>query len=363
MRNFLFELDRNRRVDLSCFKERLRCADDQIVIALRDCQIVAAKLDSLFRSFIDSDRVVERNRHDERVELVETIVPSAENFQRKIDLRGSEDLHSSLQFVLSFRAKSRNLLSVDRNIDPAAAGDFARHDKVVAGMTKAADKFIVALDVPTKKEALKLVEKLRDQISFFKIGLQLYTEEGPAIVRAVSATGSKVWLDLKLHDIPNTVAKAVESASRLGVQMLTIHLSGGSEMVRAATAARINNMLLLGVTVLTSATEETLREIGIQGKIDDQVLRLAKLGVEAGIDGVVASPHEIKSLRLEFGNKIRIVVPGIRPSWSEPGDQRRTMTPCEALEAGADYLVIGRPIVAHPNPNEAVAKVLGEMNR
>jgi len=230
-------------------------------------------------------------------------------------------------------------------------------------MTKAADKIIVALDVPTKKEALKLVEKLRDQVSFFKIGLQLYTEEGPGIVRTVSATGSKVWLDLKLHDIPNTVAKAVESASRLGVQMLTIHLSGGSEMVRAATAARIKNMLLLGVTVLTSATEETLREIGIQGKIDDQVLRLAKLGVEAGIDGVVASPHEIKSLRREFGNKIRIVVPGIRPNWSEPGDQRRTMTPCEALEAGADYLVIGRPIVAHPNPNEAVAKVLGELNR
>jgi len=230
-------------------------------------------------------------------------------------------------------------------------------------MTKAADKIIVALDVPTKKEALKLVEKLRDQISFFKIGLQLYTEEGPGIVRTVSATGSKVWLDLKLHDIPNTVAKAVESASRLGVQMLTIHLSGGSEMVRAATAARIKNMLLLGVTVLTSATEETLREIGIQGKIDDQVLRLAKLGVEAGIDGVVASPHEIKSLRREFGNKIRIVVPGIRPNWSEPGDQRRTMTPGEALEAGADYLVIGRPIVAHPNPNEAVAKVLGELNR
>jgi len=230
-------------------------------------------------------------------------------------------------------------------------------------MTKAADKIIVALDVPTRKEALKLVEKLRDQISFFKIGLQLYTEEGPGIVRAVSETGSKVWLDLKLHDIPNTVAKAVESASRLGVQMLTIHLSGGCEMVRAATAARISNMLLLGVTVLTSATEETLREIGIQGKIDDQVLRLAKLGIEAGIDGVVASPHEIKSLRREFGNKMRIIVPGVRPSWSEPGDQRRTMTPCEALEAGADYLVIGRPIVAHPNPNEAVAKVLGELNR
>jgi len=227
-------------------------------------------------------------------------------------------------------------------------------------MTKAADKIIVALDVPTTEEALKLVEKLRDQISFFKIGLQLYAAEGPGIARQISATGSKVWLDLKLHDIPNTVARAVESASRLGVQMLTIHLSGGSEMIRAATAARVNNMLLLGVTVLTSATEDTLLEIGIQDKVDDQVLRLARLGIEAGIDGVVASSHEIKPLRREFGDKIKIVVPGIRPSWSEPGDQKRTMTPCEALEAGADYLVIGRPIIAHPNPNEAVAKILDE---
>ena len=228
-------------------------------------------------------------------------------------------------------------------------------------MTKAAENIIVALDLPTKKEALELVEELDGQISFFKIGLQLYTAEGPEIVHAVSSTGSKVFLDLKLHDIPNTVARAVESAGRFGVRMLTIHLSGGSEMVRAATAARANNMLLLGVTVLTSATEETLREIGIQDKVDDQVLRLAKLGVEAGIDGVVASPHEIKSLRREFGDKIKIVVPGIRPSWSEPGDQKRTMTPREALEAGADYLVIGRPIIGHPSPSEAAAKILQEL--
>ena len=222
------------------------------------------------------------------------------------------------------------------------------------------DRIIVALDLPTKKEALEVVEKLDGQISFFKIGLQLYTAEGPEIVRAVSSTGSKVFLDLKLHDIPNTVARTVESAGRLGAQMLTIHLSGGSEMVHAATGARVNNMLLLGVTVLTSANEETLREIGIQDKVDDQVLRLARLGIEAGIDGVVASSHEIKPLRREFGDKLKIVVPGIRPSWSEPGDQKRTMTPCEALEAGADYLVIGRPIIAHPNPNEAVAKILDE---
>ncbi len=224
------------------------------------------------------------------------------------------------------------------------------------------NKIIVALDVPTKREALELVEKLRDQISFFKIGLQLYTAEGPEIVRAVSSVGPTVFLDLKLHDIPNTVARAVQSASRLGAQMLTIHLSGGSEMIRAATAAKESNMLLFGVTVLTSSTEATLREIGVPDKVADQVLRLATLGVEGGIDGVVASPHEIKPLRREFGNKIKIAVPGIRPSWAEPGDQRRRMTPHEALEAGADYLVIGRPITAHPNPGEAVAKILDEIH-
>jgi orotidine 5''-phosphate decarboxylase, subfamily 1 len=229
-------------------------------------------------------------------------------------------------------------------------------------MTKAADKIIVALDVPTRRDALELVEKLRDQISFFKIGLQLYTAEGPEVVRAVLSTGSKVWLDLKLHDIPNTVARAVESAGRLGVQMLTIHLSGGSQMIRAATAVRANNMLLLGVTVLTSSTEETLREIGIQDKVDNQVLRLAKLGVEGGIDGIVASPHEIKTLRREFGDKTKIAVQGIRPTWAEPGDQKRFMTPREALEAGADYIGIGRPITKHRNPSEAAAKILEELN-
>ncbi len=229
-------------------------------------------------------------------------------------------------------------------------------------MTNIADKIIVALDVATKRQALSLVEQLRDQISFFKVGLQLYTSEGPEIVRAVLSTSAKVWLDLKLYDIPNTVARAVESASNLGVQMLTIHLSGGSEMIRAATAARPNKMLLLGVTVLTSATEQTLREIGIADKVDDQVVRLAKLGVEADIDGIVASAHEIKMLRTEFGDKIKIAVQGIRPTWADPGDQKRFMAPRQAVEAGADYIGIGRPITAHRNPREAVAKVLDELH-
>jgi orotidine-5'-phosphate decarboxylase len=226
-------------------------------------------------------------------------------------------------------------------------------------MTK--DKIIVALDVPSAKQALEFVEQLREQISFFKIGLQLYTAEGPEIVRAVLETGAKVWLDLKLHDIPNTVGRAVESAGNLGVQMLTIHLSGGAEMIRAATAARTDGMSILGVSVLTSATEQTLREIGISDKVEDQVLRLARLGVENGIDGIVASPHEIKMLRAAFGEQIKIVVQGVRPSWAEPGDQKRFMTPRAALQAGADYIGIGRPITASKTPQEAVEKILEEI--
>ncbi len=223
------------------------------------------------------------------------------------------------------------------------------------------DKIIVALDVSQKEAALDLVTKLREEISIFKIGLQLYTAEGPEIVRAVLAAGVKVFLDLKLHDIPNTVAGAVESVGRLGVQMLTIHLSGGEAMVRAALSARKNNLSILGVTVLTSATEETLREIGIADKIDNQVLRLARLGVGAGIDGLIASPHEVKTLRAQFGSKMKIVTPGVRPNWFEAGDQKRIMTPRQAVDAGADHLVIGRPITSHPNPREAVAKILEEL--
>ena len=223
------------------------------------------------------------------------------------------------------------------------------------------DRLIVALDVPTQTEALNLVRDLSPEVAFFKVGLQLYTAAGPEIVRSVLATGAKVFLDLKLHDIPNTVAWTVESAGQLRVQMLTIHLSGGAEMIRAAVAARKNNLSILGVTVLTSANEQTLRQVGISDNIRDHVLRLAKLCVDAGIDGLVASPHEVKMLRTQFGAKIKLVVPGIRPSWSEAGDQKRVMTPREALEAGADYLVIGRPIIAHPRPREAVTRILNEI--
>ena len=228
---------------------------------------------------------------------------------------------------------------------------------------KASSKIIVALDVPTKEQALSLVEQLRPEVSLFKIGLQLYTAEGPAIVRAIRDTGAKVFLDLKLHDIPNTVARAVESAAGLGVQMLTIHLSGGGEMIRAAAAAAPRDLLLLGVTLLTSMDEKTLNELGFSGVIDEQVSRLATLGVHNGINGLVASAHELKTLRKMFADKIKIVVPGIRPSGSDAGDQKRTMTPGQAIEAGADYLVIGRPITAAKSPREALEQILEEIDR
>jgi orotidine-5'-phosphate decarboxylase len=225
-----------------------------------------------------------------------------------------------------------------------------------------ANRIIVALDVPTKKAAIDLVRQLAEDISFFKVGLQLYAAEGPAVVREILASGAKVFLDLKLYDIPNTVAGAVRSAAELGVHMLSIHLSGGDAMVRAAISARNDNLTVLGVTVLTSMTQETLSEVGIVDKVDNQVSRLAKLGVAAGINGLVASPHEIEILRPQFGDEIKIVTPGIRPSWMDAGDQKRVMTPREALDAGADYLVIGRPIIAHSSPSDAVQRILKELS-
>jgi orotidine-5'-phosphate decarboxylase len=206
------------------------------------------------------------------------------------------------------------------------------------------------------------VQQLRPEISFFKIGLQLYTAEGPEVVRAILRTGAKVFLDLKLHDIPNTVAGAVHSAADLGVQMLTVHLSGGPAMIRAAADAAPASLTLLGVTVLTSMDDQTLNQTGVVDPVGEQVIRLAKLGFDAGINGLVASPKEIEMLRHQFGPTIKIVSPGIRPTSSELGDQRRVMTPAEALKAGADYLVIGRPITADQNPRDATLKILAELN-
>lgn len=228
-------------------------------------------------------------------------------------------------------------------------------------MKSARDRLIVALDVETRPEAISLALELSPFASWMKVGLQLFTAEGPDLVRAVRETGANVFLDLKLHDIPNTVARAVESAARLEVKMLTLHLLGGSEMVRAAVESAPPSLLLLGVTVLTSADNETLAAAGIDDDIPRQVARLAKLGRDNGIGGLVASAREINVIRETAGPEIKLVVPGIRPSGAKRHDQKRTMTPREAIFAGADYLVIGRPITSASNPAEAAQKILEEI--
>ena len=225
----------------------------------------------------------------------------------------------------------------------------------------ARDRLIVALDFPTQAKALALVSVLSGAVSTYKIGLQLYTAAGPAIVQAVAATGANIFLDLKLHDIPNTVAKAVTAAGELGVQMLTVHLSGGSAMLKAAVEGKPPQLSLLGVTVLTSATQETLSEIGVGSDLQDQVIRLAELGKSSGFDGLITSPHEVGALRARLGSEITLVTPGVRPAWTAADDQKRFTTPRDALKNGADYLVIGRPITAAADPKAAVERVVEEM--
>jgi orotidine-5'-phosphate decarboxylase len=231
-----------------------------------------------------------------------------------------------------------------------------------ADVKNARDRVIVALDYATADDALGLVGRLSGEVSFYKIGLQLYTAAGPDIVRAVAASGARIFLDLKLHDIPNTVAKAVETAAALDVAMLTLHLSGGRRMLEAAAAAAPSGLLLLGVTVLTSSDEATLRETGVQGQVGEQALRLARLGAAAGIGGLIASPHEAQQLRTELGESMKIITPGVRPASAAADDQKRFATPAEAIRNGADYLVIGRPITAHPDPLRALREVVQEIS-
>ena len=232
------------------------------------------------------------------------------------------------------------------------------------------DRIIIALDVQTKDEGIALVSKL-EEARTFKIGLELFTAEGPALFAKLRALRKDVFLDLKLHDIPNTVAGAVRSAFRHGVQMMTIHTSGGREMMAKAAetareVARETNRpkpLLLGVTVLTSLKGGDLEEIGMTADVAAQVVRLAGLAKAAGMDGVVCSPQEIEVLRREYGRELVIVTPGIRPLWAAAQDQKRIMTPAEAVAKGADYLVIGRPITGAPSPNEAFFRIVEELDQ
>jgi orotidine-5'-phosphate decarboxylase len=232
------------------------------------------------------------------------------------------------------------------------------------------ERIIVALDVQTRGEALSLVEELPDA-EIFKVGLTLFSAEGPSLLKEIQSHGKKIFLDLKLHDIPHQTAGAVRAGLGHGIHIMTLHASGGREMmVRASDTAEqearqtgVAKPLLLAVTVLTSLKRDQLREIGMDEKVNEQVLRLARLAKESGMDGVVCSPKEIDIIKGEFGRDFLVVSPGIRPSWSAAQDQKRILTPGEALKKGVDYMVIGRPITRASSPSEAFLKIGEELYR
>lgn len=231
-------------------------------------------------------------------------------------------------------------------------------------MSKRDCKLILALDLPDRESALKILDGLRGKLEWVKIGLQMYLKYGANFVREVSGMGFKVFLDLKLFDIPNTVASAVESVSALPVSMLTIHASGGREMMRRAVesaAERNPELLILGVTVITSFDADSLAETGVELEPEWQVEKLAKLAVDSGLKGLVCSPLEIEGLRSILPEDTVLVTPGIRPSGSSADEQKRIMTPADAARAGSDFIVVGRPILKAENPAFAVSKILEEI--
>ena len=224
------------------------------------------------------------------------------------------------------------------------------------------ERLIVALDVPTSDEADALVDRLVGAVGMFKVGSQLFTEAGPRFVRQLVNRGEKVFLDLKYHDIPNTVAGAVARAAELGVSLLTVHALGGKAMLEAAVGALpAMGTKVLGITVLTSHAEENLGEVGLGGRLADNVRRLAHLAKEARLDGVVASPHEVGLIRAACGGDFLVVTPGIRPAGSARGDQARSATPDAAVLAGADYIVVGRPILEAPDPRAAAEAIVASL--
>jgi len=226
----------------------------------------------------------------------------------------------------------------------------------------ARDRLIVALDVPTAEAARALVDQLAGEVGLFKVGSQLFTAAGPGFVQEIVGRGENVFLDLKFHDIPNTVAGAVSSASRLGVSLVDVHGLGGRAMLEAAVGALpAMKTRLLAITILTSHDEKSLGQIGVNGSVPDSVRRLALLARDSGVDGVVASPHEVAVIREACGADFLIVTPGIRPAGATTGDQARAATPATALAAGADYLVVGRPITAAEDPRAAATTIVREM--
>ena len=226
------------------------------------------------------------------------------------------------------------------------------------------NKLIVALDTDDLKVVRQLVDKLKPLVRIFKVGAQLFTACGPAVLQLIQEKGANVFLDLKFHDIPNTVSHSVEAACRYNPLMLTVHTLGGSQMLQAAVAARSqtgNKTKILGVTILTSLDKAALEEIGLSASVNEEVLCLTQMAKACGLDGIVASPQETAILRQSLGEDFIIVTPGIRPAGPMRDDQRRTMQAKEAIAVGADYLVVGRPITQAPDPLTAVEKMLEEM--
>ena len=233
-------------------------------------------------------------------------------------------------------------------------------------MNDARDRLIVALDFAHEEKARALVQLLGDTVGFYKVGKELFTAAGPSIVRHLVTGGKKVFLDLKFHDIPNTVAGAVRTAASLGVSLLTVHASGGSKMLKAAAEAAAQSAsrpTVLAVTVLTSLASADLVEVGVTDDVESQVLRLAGLALSAGCGGIVASAQEASRLRHALGTGFTLVTPGIRPAGGVAGDQARVVTPEDAIRAGANYLVVGRPITASDDPQAAARAITAQIKR
>ncbi len=230
---------------------------------------------------------------------------------------------------------------------------------------KRSPELVVALDVPSVADIPPILGRLPAEVKWFKVGLELFTAEGPRALEPLFDKDKNVFLDLKLHDIPRTVERAVTSAARLGVRMLTVHASGGKDMLRAAAAAAHaaeNKLLLVGVTVLTSLSDDDLREMGVSRTASDQVLALAQTAISSGLDGLVCSPLETASVRAAVGPNPVIVTPGIRPGGVAAGDQKRIATPREAVQAGSSFIVVGRPILEAPDMEQAALAIIKEVS-
>ena len=251
-------------------------------------------------------------------------------------------------------------MSDSRQTEPGLLGSRHPQEEPV----RAEDRLIVALDVSSTAEARRIVQALGPLVSIFKVGSQLFAAEGPNVARELVASGKKVFLDLKFHDIPNTVAGAVRASAALGVSMLTVHGAGGSAMLRAAMEAARQvpqPPLVLAVTVLTSLSDADLQEIGVAGRARDHALVLATLARNCGCDGIIASPQEARLIRQDLGAGFVIVTPGVRPAGAAKGDQSRVNTPSEAIGAGAHYLVVGRPITEAADPQRAITEIVREI--